>query len=87
MTQNEVQTFIVRYLNSRSDSGGREQCSELPEDCDLLLSGIVDSLGLLQILNALQEAIGKEIDFDALSSEDLTIVGPLSKFVADKSKE
>ena len=82
MTQAEVQSFIVEYLNARSASDGRVQCSELPADCDLLLSGMIDSLGLLQLLNALQEAAGSEIDFDALSPEDLTIVGPLSQFVA-----
>jgi acyl carrier protein len=48
----------------------------------LLLSGFVDSLGLLELMTALQDQFGREIDFDELDAEQMTIVGPLKKFVA-----
>jgi acyl carrier protein len=43
---------------------------------------MVDSLGLLELMTALQEHCGREIDFDALDPEQMTVVGPLCNFVA-----
>jgi len=63
---------------------GREVPADLPDDCDLLLSGYVDSLGLLELMTAIQDYFGREIDFDELDAEQMTIVGPLKRFVAEK---
>jgi acyl carrier protein len=63
---------------------GREVPADLPDDCDLLLSGYVDSLGLLELMTAIQDHFGREIDFDELDAEQMTIVGPLKRFVAEK---
>src|SRR5437762_982190 len=50
------------------------------DSCDLLLSGVIDSLGLVELMTALQERCGREIDFDALDPEQMTKVGPLCDF-------
>jgi acyl carrier protein len=63
---------------------GREVPADLSDDCDLLLSGYVDSLGLLELMTAIQDHFGREIDFDELDAEQMTIVGPLKRFVAEK---
>jgi acyl carrier protein len=63
---------------------GREFPTDLPDDCDLLLSGYIDSLGLLQLMTALQDHFGREIDFGELDAEQMTILGPLRKFIADQ---
>ena len=63
---------------------GREVPASLTDDCDLLLSGFVDSLGLLELMTALQDHFGREIDFGELDAEQMTIVGPLRKFVAEQ---
>jgi acyl carrier protein len=61
---------------------GREAPGNLPDDCDLLLSGAVDSLGMLEWIAAFQVHCGCEIDFESLDPELMTVVGPLCDFVA-----
>lgn len=77
-----LRVFLHSYLAEKLSSQGREIPKELADDCDLLLSGIVDSLGLLDLMTAIQEHCGREIDFDALDSDQMTVVGPLCDFVS-----
>lgn len=56
----------------------------LPDDLDLLAAGIIDSLGILELVAALEERFGIAIDFDDLDPDDLTVIGPLCTFVAAK---
>ena len=78
----ELRAFLLDFLMKRPASQGREIPKVLGDEYDLLLSGMVDSLGLLELMTALQEHCGREIDFDALDPEKMTIVGPLCDFVA-----
>ena len=77
-----LRAFVRNYLVDRLASQGRVVSDELSEDCDLLLSGVIDSLGLLELITAFQEHCGREIDFDALDPEKMTILGPLCDFVS-----
>jgi len=77
-----LRAFLLDHLAKRRASQGRDVPKELSDDCDLLLSGMVDSLGLLDLMTALQEHCGREIDFNGLDPEQMTIVGPLCDFVS-----
>ena len=83
-TPDAVQDFLREYVAKYLRGQGREVPADLAEDCDLLLSGYVDSLGLLELMTAIQDHFGREIDFDELDAEQMTIVGPLKRFVAAK---
>jgi acyl carrier protein len=76
--------FLKDYLGRKLEANGRGTCEELPEDCDLLLSGMIDSIGLLDLVAAIQEFAGREIDFEILDPEEMTIVGPLCRFVSEE---
>jgi acyl carrier protein len=56
----------------------------LPDDCDLMLAGMIDSMGILELLTALNEHFGVEIDFEGLEPESMTVVGPLCRFVSEQ---
>jgi len=84
VTPDAVQDFLREYLAKSLRGQGREVPPDLSDDCDLLLSGYVDSLGLLELMTAIQDHFGREIDFDDLDAEQMTIVGPLKRFVAEK---
>ena len=71
----------------RLGANGQAKRESLTEDCDLLLSGMIDSIGLLDLVGAIQEFVGKEIDFEALDPEQMTIVGPLCKFISEQAGE
>ncbi|MGH8013538.1 MAG: acyl carrier protein [Candidatus Binataceae bacterium] len=79
---NSLRIFICEYLAESLAAKGRDHPEQLSDDCDLLLSGIIDSLGLLDLITAFEDYCGRELDFDAMDPEQMTIVGPLCDFVA-----
>ena len=59
--------------------------TDVPDDFDLRANGLIDSFGVLELIGALEERFGLELDFDELDPEDLTVVGPLSRYVERKT--
>jgi len=80
----QIRTFLQQYILEKSVAGGKEKPGELADDCDLLLSGMIDSLGLLDLMSAIQQHCQQEIDFEALDPEQLTVVGPLCRYVSEQ---
>ena len=80
----QIRIFLQQYILEKSRADGKETPGELADDCDLLLSGMIDSLGLLDLMSAIQQHCEREIDFEALDPEQLTIVGPLCRYVSDQ---
>jgi acyl carrier protein len=80
----EIRMFLQQYIAEKSLAGGKETPSELADDCDLLLSGMIDSLGLLDLMTAIQQHCQREIDFEALDPDQLTVVGPLCRYVSER---
>lgn len=56
--------------------------SEVPPDFDLLTEGLVDSLGVLELVGVLEDTFQLEVDLADLDAEQLTVIGPLSEYVA-----
>jgi aryl carrier-like protein len=83
----EVRLFLKDYLNRKLAATGRSGFEDMPEDCDLLLSGIIDSIGILELMEALREFSGRDIDFEMLDAEEMTIVGPLCRFVSQQTSK
>ena len=85
ITPESVRQFLlVKYLE-RIQSLGLTS-AELPDDFDLLLSGVIDSFGILEMISTIEEEFQVELDLAALDAEQITIVGPLSRFVASNAK-
>lgn len=80
----QIRAFLQQYVVEKSQAGGKGLPGELTDDCDLLLSGMIDSLGLLDLMTAIQRHCQREIDFEALDPEQLTVVGPLCRYVSDQ---
>lgn len=77
----DVRAFLRNYLSQTLKAQGQHLSSDLSDDSDLLLLGIIDSLGLVSLMAAMTEHFGTEIDFEGLHPEKMTIVGPLCTFV------
>ena len=68
MTTNEVQTKVIDLLRRTiAESSGREV--ELELDTELMGSGYLDSLTVLQLFVALQEELGVELGADDLTEQ------------------
>ena len=59
--------------------------SDVPPAFDLLLEGLIDSFGVVEIILMLEQRFAFEFDFDELPADDLTKIGPLSAYVERKS--
>jgi acyl carrier protein len=56
--------------------------TEIPDDFDLLLSGVIDSFGILEMINAIEDEFRVQLDLALLDAEDITRIGPLARYVA-----
>jgi acyl carrier protein len=86
VTAADVRLFLTDFV-ARKSEGRRDSAGDLSDDCDLLLSGLIDSLGLLELVIALGNHFGSELDLEDLDPEEMTIVGPLSRYVAKQLNE
>ena len=86
VTKDDVREFIERFLTQSVRTRRLKTPIDLSDDCDLLLSGVIDSLGILEMTAALAEYCGQEIDFEALDPEQVTVVGPLCAFVSEQTR-
>jgi acyl carrier protein len=59
--------------------------SDVPDSFDLLLEGVIDSFGVVELIMMLEERFGIAFDFDELPADDLTKIGALSAYVERKS--
>jgi acyl carrier protein len=53
-----------------------------PGDLDLRGSGMIDSLGFVEIIVAVEERLGIEIDLEAMDPEQITVLDPLAAHIA-----
>jgi acyl carrier protein len=60
--------------------------AELPDDFDLLLSGVIDSFGILEMISAIEAEFRIELDLALLDAEDMTKIGPLARYIAENPK-
>jgi len=76
--------MLLTVVNRRLNDLHREPMSELPDDYDLLRSGLIESLYLIELMSDVSEYFGQEIDFAELDPEKMTIVKPLCTFIAEQ---
>ena len=81
-TAEDVKALLVAHLERSLQAGGYEM-SAVPNDLDLRAVGILDSLGFLSLLSALERRLGRSIDLSELPPADLTKVGALCRHVAE----
>ena len=84
VSPDDVRRFLIDFIQKRLAAQGEDPLNDLSDDCDLLLSGIIDSLGLLELVTAVNQHYGREIDFEDLDPDHMTIVGPFCDYVADR---
>lgn len=82
-TADDVQQFILGRIDDPLRAKGLAT-EDVPGSFDLLLEGVIDSFGIVELIGALEEQYGLEFDFDELAPDDLTRIGPLSSYVAAK---
>jgi acyl carrier protein len=82
-TRADVQAFILGRIDDPLQAKGLA-AADVPTSFDLLLEGVIDSFGIVELISALEERYGLEFDLDELAPDDLTRIGPLSAYVAQQ---
>ncbi len=59
---------------------------DVTDDFDLLTEGVIDSLGIVTLITAVEQHFAIQIDFEELAPEQLTVIGPFCRYVAAKSQ-
>ena len=80
-TTDQVREFVLADLADQFAEHGIDP-STVGDDFDLLTSGVIDSFGILELISAVNERFGIEIDFEELDPEGLTVLGEFSAYVA-----
>ena len=77
----EVKAFILSALERSLLVGGFD-AESIPEDLDLRAHGVIDSLGFIQLLAALESHFGGPIDLADVAPEQLMRIDVLCRHVA-----
>ena len=84
VSREDVRAYLMSQLDQLVHLDGRELPPDITDDYDLLLSGLLDSLDILELTVALGDFAGRDLDFDALDPDQMTVIGPLCDFVASE---
>jgi acyl carrier protein len=86
VTPDNIRKFLLtRY--SEPITAMRLNIAELPDDFDFLLSGVIDSFGILEMISAIENEFQIQLDLSLLDAEDITRIGPLTRYIAKDANE
>ena len=80
-TADAVAAFVRDALADELAAAGIDP-AEVGDDFDLHERGVIDSFGVLELIGDVEDRFGIEVDFEAMDPEELTVVGPFSRYVA-----
>ena len=81
--QNVREFLLARYAGQVAGKG--LAAKDVPDSFDFFLEGAIDSFGVLEMITALEKEFQVELDMAVLDADRMTILGHLSKFVADQA--
>jgi acyl carrier protein len=76
----EVRDFLVDYYRGKL-SDLRHDVKKIPPDFDLLTHGIIDSLGFVDMISAVENRFQVTIDLEGLDAQQVTVLGPLCDYI------
>jgi acyl carrier protein len=85
VSREEVRQFLLTRYSEGIKGMGLDPI-DVPDTFDFLLSGVIDSFGILEMITSIEDEFRIKVDLDALDAEQITIVGPLSRYVAENAK-
>lgn len=85
ITPDQVKEFLRAKYAGAIEAMGLAP-AEVQDDFDFLVAGVIDSFGILEMIGALEDEFGIRLDMAALDAEEITILGPLSIYVAQTAR-
>jgi acyl carrier protein len=85
LTPDRVRQFLLTRYSRAIEEIGIDP-TQVPDTFDFLLSGVIDSFGILEMVTAIEDEFRIQLDMATLDAEQITILGPLSRYVAEDGK-
>jgi acyl carrier protein len=79
-TAAEVRSLVLAHVGDELAALGL-QPEDVSDDLDLLYEGVIDSLRLIEIIGALEDRFGAELDFEDIDPDEMTVLGPFCRHV------
>jgi acyl carrier protein len=80
VTAQDVRSVLLAQLVGPLSARGLRP-EQVPDHFDLLTEGILDSMGIVEVIGAIEQHFQIQIDFEDLDPENLTIVGPFCEYI------
>jgi acyl carrier protein len=84
LTEIAVRYFLLNYFSTTIAAIGLK-AEDLDDDFDLLKAGVVDSLGVIEMISAVEQHFKIIVDFERLDPEEIAVLGAFSRFVAENA--
>lgn len=80
----EVRLFVVEYLSDRLIAQKIDKVN-IDDQFDILNSGAIDSLGMIEMIAALEGHFNVSIDYEDVDPDDFTVLGGFCRYSAEKA--
>ncbi len=80
-TEDKLRAFIVEELQPEAEAG------DLTDDYPLLENGVIDSIGIYQIVGFAESEFGVDIQDEELVEDNFNTIGDLARLIESKRAE
>ena len=85
LSAENVRIFVLNYLSERAPKRELDGGQINDDVFDFLKTGIIDSMGVLEMIVAMEEDLGITVDFEQMDPEAFTILGSFCRYVAENA--
>lgn len=78
-----IRSFVLANLAGPLAANGLTPAT-VPDDFDLLTEGVIDSLGIVELIASVEQHFEIQVDFEDLDPELMTVVGPFCRYIEEK---
>ena len=80
----EVRSFVLAQLDASLAESGIEAAT-LSDDTDLFAEGVIDSLGVVELIAVVSDRFGIGDEWDDYDPDDLLVLGAFCRYVAQRA--
>jgi len=85
ITPDQVREFLLtKYITTICELG--LDPAAVKDDFDFLLRGVIDSFGIITMISSIEDEFHILLDMGAIDAEQITILGPLCRYVAEQGR-
>jgi len=84
VSMEDVRTFIIKYLSEKNPKVELKE-KHVDDSFDFLQAGIIDSLGVIEMISSMEKHFKISVDFEQLDPESFSLLGSFSRYIAQNA--